>query len=180
VVWTSIDSARFEAHGWRIGWRRLQSALTVLKIRGSGNAERHDLHEILILALCWVLCGGQTAVDMHPFARAKAGSLRGFLTLQNGLPSQDRISWVFRRLDPDQFRACFQRFMARFAQNCHCVIAIDGTVVRRSFDTASANSPLHRVSAWGCEQPLVLAQIATDATSHEMTAGCPGCWRCCR
>jgi predicted transposase YbfD/YdcC len=136
----------------------------------SGNAELHDLHEILMIALCTVLCGGQSAVDMHVFARAKEGFLRGFLKLKNGLPSHDTFSRLFRRLDPDQFRACFQRFMARFAENCRGVIAIDGKVVRRSFDTASAKSPLHMVSAWGCEQRLVLAQIATDAKSNEITA----------
>jgi len=40
----------------------------------------------------------------------------------------------FRLLDPEQFRACFQRFMARFAETCQGVIAIDGKEVRRSFD----------------------------------------------
>jgi predicted transposase YbfD/YdcC len=49
-------------------------------------------------------------------------------------------------------------------------IAIDGKVLRRSFDRASGKSPLHMVSAWGCEQRLVLAQIATDAKSSEITA----------
>jgi hypothetical protein len=29
---------------------------------------------------------------------------------------------------------------------------------------------LHMVSAWGCDQRLVLAQIATDAKSNEITA----------
>ena len=42
--------------------------------------------------------------------------------------------------------------------------------MRRSFDKASGKSPLHMVSAWGCEQRLVLAQIATDAKSNEITA----------
>lgn len=49
-------------------------------------------------------------------------------------------------------------------------MAIDGTVLRRSFDRASGKSPLHMVSAWGCEQRMVLAQIATDAKSNEITA----------
>ena len=136
----------------------------------TGNAGLHDLYEILFIALCTVLCGGQTAVDMHLFARAKEGFLRGFLKLQHGLPSHDTFSRVFRQLNPDQFRACFQQFMARFAATCQGVIAIDGKVVRRSFDSASAKSPLHMVSAWGCEQRLVLAQIATDVKSNEITA----------
>jgi hypothetical protein len=38
--------------------------------------------------------------------------------------------------------------MARFADTCQGVIAIDGKVVRRSFDKASGKSALHMVSAW--------------------------------
>jgi predicted transposase YbfD/YdcC len=136
----------------------------------TGNAGRHDLFEILVIALCTVLCGGQYASDMALFAREKEGFLRQFLKLENGLPSHDTFSRVFRLLDPEQFRACFQRFMARFSEACQGVVAIDGKVLRRSFDTASDKSALHMVSAWGCEQRLVLAQIATDAKSNEITA----------
>jgi predicted transposase YbfD/YdcC len=136
----------------------------------TGNAERHELLEMLMIALCTVLCGGENAVDMAEFARAKEEFLRGFLKLKNGLPSHDTFSRVFRLIDPEQFRACFQRFIARFGETCGEVIAIDGKVLRRSFDTASATSPLHMVSAWGCDQRLVLAQIATDAKSNEITA----------
>ena len=82
----------------------------------TGNAGRHDLLEILMIALCTVLCGGQSAVDMAEFAEDKEAFLRGFLTLEHGPPSHDTFSRVLRLLDPDQFRACFQRFMARFAE----------------------------------------------------------------
>ena len=64
----------------------------------------------------------------------------------------------------------WKRFMARFAEACQGVVAIDGKVLRRSFDTASGHSPLHMVSAWACEQQLVLGQIATEAKSNEITA----------
>jgi hypothetical protein len=136
----------------------------------TGNAGRHDLLEILMIALCTVLCGGQSAVDMAEFAEDKEAFLRGFLTLEHGPPSHDTFSRVLRRLDPDQFRACFQRFMTRFAETAQGVVAIDGKVLRRSFDTASGKSALHMVTAWGCDQRLVLAQIATDAKSNEITA----------
>ena len=69
-----------------------------------------------------------------------------------------------------QFGAAFQRFMAKFASTVQGVVAIDGKDLRRRFDRASGKSPLHMVSAWGCEQRLVLAQIATDAKSNEITA----------
>ena len=136
----------------------------------SGNAGLHDFHELLTIALCAVLCGGQGAVDMAVFARAKEPLLRGFLELKNGPPSHDTFSRLFRLLDPVQFGAAFQRFMAAFSETYQGVVAIDGKVVRRSFDRASGQSALHMVSAWGCEQRLVLAQIATDAKSNEITA----------
>ena len=136
----------------------------------SGNAGLHDFHELLVIALCAVLCGGQGAVDMALFAKAKEPFLREFLVLENGLPSHDTFSRLFRNLDPAQFRACFQQFMAEFSVQCQGVVAIDGKVLRRSFDRASGKSALHMVSAWGCQQRLVLAQIATDAKSNEITA----------
>ena len=147
----------------------------------TGNAGLHDFHELLFIALCSVLCGGQGAVDMALFARSKEPFLRGVLTLANGVPSHDTFSRLFRQLDPEAFRAAFQRFMAGFAAQCRSlapgaapgaagVVAIDGKVLRRSFDRASGTSALHMVSAWGCEQRLVLAQVATDAKSNEITA----------
>jgi predicted transposase YbfD/YdcC len=136
----------------------------------SGNAALHDFQELLMIALCCVLCGGQGAVDMALFAEAKEPFLRSFLTLTNGLPSHDTFSRLFRNLDPDQFRDSFQRFMSQFSEQLQGVVAIDGKVLRRSFDRTSGKSALHMVSAWGSEQRLVLAQIATDAKSNEITA----------
>jgi len=120
--------------------------------------------------MCAVLCGGQGSVDMGLFAKAKEPFLRGFLKLENGVPTHNTFSRLFRMLDPEQFRAAFQRFVAGFSEPCEGVVAIDGKVPRRSFDSASGKSPLRMVSAWGCEQRLVLAQIATDAKSNEITA----------
>jgi predicted transposase YbfD/YdcC len=156
--------------GWEDILEEFEAFWEGLEDPRSGNAGLHDFHELLMIALCAVLCGGQGAVDMALFAKAKEPFLRGFLKLKNGPPSHDTFSRLFRQLDPDQFRASFQRFMTVFSKQCQGVVAIDGKVLRRSFDRASGKSPLHMVSAWGCEQRLVLAQIATDAKSNEITA----------
>src|SRR3974390_2463903 len=73
----------------------------------TGNAALHDFHEILAIAMCAVLCGGQGSVDMGLFAKSKEPFLRGFLKLENGVPSHDTFSRLFRLLDPQQFRAAF-------------------------------------------------------------------------
>jgi predicted transposase YbfD/YdcC len=136
----------------------------------TGNAKRHLLLEILVIALGAVLCGGTTCADMALFGRAKRDFLEQFLTLPHGIPSHDTFSRVFRLLDPAQFRTCFVTFMRRFAATGGGVVAIDGKTLRRSFDTAAGGSPLHLVSAWACEQRLVLGQLAVDGKSNEITA----------
>ena len=93
----------------------------------------HDFHALLIIALCAVLCGGQGAVDLALFAKSKEPFQREFLDLKNGSPSHDTFSRLFRHLNPDQFRASFQRFMTAFSETCQGVIAIDCKVLRRSF-----------------------------------------------
>ena len=51
----------------------------------AGNARRHDLHEVLLIALCTFLCGGESCVDMADLAEEKEEFLREFLTLGGGL-----------------------------------------------------------------------------------------------
>ena len=141
-----------------------------LKDPRGAQAKRYDLPEILTIALCAVLAGGQTAVDMAVFAEAKQEFLGRFLPLRNGVPSHDTFSRVFRQLDPDQFRACFQKFMTRFSEASTGVVAIDGKVVRRPVNSACSGSALHMISAWCCDTRLVLAQIATSTKNHERAA----------
>ena len=64
----------------------------------------------------------------------------------------------------------FSDLLRRFAEGCQGVVALDGKTLRRSFDRASSTSPLHLVSAWAVEQCLVLAQMAVEDKSNEITA----------
>ena len=136
----------------------------------TGNARRHDFFELLMIAFCSCLCGGTTCTEMAEFAEDKEPFLREFLTLKNGLPSHDTFSRLFRLLDPAAFGACFSEFMRAFSRQTAGVVAVDGKTLRGSFDAASEKSALHMVSAWSCEERLVLAQIATDEKSNEITA----------
>jgi hypothetical protein len=47
-----------------------------------GNTQLHDLHELLMITLCCVLCGGQGMVYMALFAKAKEPFLRSFQKTQ--------------------------------------------------------------------------------------------------
>ena len=135
-----------------------------------GNGQQHLLHDIMVIALCTLLCGGETCTDMALFGRAKRGFLESFLKLPNGIPSHDTFSRLFRLLNPEGFHTWFVSFMGRFAQACQGVVALDGKTLRRSYDRAEGSSPLHLVSAWAAEQRLALGQLAVDGKSNEITA----------
>ena len=106
----------------------------------TGNATRHPLLEVLMIALCAMLCGAERCVYMEDFGKAKERFLKQFLTLLHGIPSHDTFSRIFRFTDPEQFYQCFQAFVRRFAKAQEGVIAVDGETVRRSFNRATAAS----------------------------------------
>ena len=117
-----------------------------------------------------MISGGQTCTDMELFGRAKRDLLQSFLGLENGIPSHDTFSRVLGMLDPEAFRQWFLEFMGQFAEGIQGVVALDGKTLRRSYDRAAGQSPLHLVSAWAEEQRLVLGQVAVDGKSNEITA----------
>src|ERR1700741_1235056 len=77
---------------------------------------RHELLEVLFIALAATLCGAESCSDMADFGQSKEGLLRLFLRLEHGVPSHDTFSRVFRILHPGRFEAAFRRFMAALAK----------------------------------------------------------------
>jgi predicted transposase YbfD/YdcC len=120
---------------------------------------RHNLLDVLFIALAAVLCGAESCADMADFGEAKERLLRRVLRLEHGIPSHDTFSRVFRLLDPERFEAAFRRFMAAFAKgSLSGVVAIDGKAVRGAFERGARTTPLHLVNVWAADQRLALAQ----------------------
>ena len=121
---------------------------------------RHNLLELLFIALAAVLCGAESCSDMADFGEAKEEMLREVLRLEHGIPSHDTFSRVFRLLDPEAFEAAFARFMVAFATSNRLkgVVAIDGKAIKGAFAKGAKATPLHLVNVWAAEQRLALAQ----------------------
>lgn len=134
------------------------------------RSRRHELFELVVVALCGTLAGSDTWADIERFGNARIEWLRTFLRLKNGIPSHDTFGRVFSRLDPAGLLACIQQWLDEIGLEVGKHIAIDGKTLRGSFDKAAGKNPLHLVSAWACEARLTLGQVATDAKSNEITA----------
>jgi len=149
------------------------SAFASLPDPRTGNAKRHDLLEILTIALTASICGAENCCDFADFGMDRRSLFQEFLTLENGSPSHDTFSRVFRLLDPVAFGTCFGRFLEGLSVAGRGVVAIDGKTLRRSFDTAARGNPLAVVTAFASATRLVIGQTsfrAADGDSEILAA----------
>jgi hypothetical protein len=136
------------------------------------RTKKHRLLDILVIALCTMLTGGEGFQDMELFGKRKQAWLQTFLALPHGIPSHDTFGRVFARLNPEHFQACFLSWTRAVAQLTQgALVSLDGKTVKASFDRATASSPLHMLSAWCSDNGgLVIGQTKTDSKSNEITA----------
>jgi predicted transposase YbfD/YdcC len=119
---------------------------------------RHDLLELMFVALAAVLCGAQDCTEMALFARSKLTLLRQVVKLEHGAPSHDTFSRVFRLLKPEPFEAAFAKFTKAFGQALSGVVAIDGKALRGAYERGRKATPLHLVNLWAVDARLAIGQ----------------------
>ena len=132
---------------------------------------RHELSDLLVIAVCAVICGAEGWEDLEEYGKAQAAWLEQILTLPHGIPCDDTFRRVLSRLDPDELTQCFISWT-----NALCdlsdgeIVSIDGKTLRHSFDRAASKAAIHMVSAWANANRLVLGQVKVDDKSNEITA----------
>jgi predicted transposase YbfD/YdcC len=131
----------------------------------------HQLHEMVVVALCAAICGAEGWADVERFGNMKLRWFRRFLKLEHGIPSHDTFGRVFALLDTHEFLTCLQSWIECFQSQLQAQgVAIDGKTLRRSFDTATGHAALHLVSAWATDLRVCLGQVAVGDQSNEITA----------
>lgn len=131
----------------------------------------HKLSDILVIAVCAVLCGAESYPAIEDFGHEREEWLGQFLELPAGIPSHDTFNRVLRVLDPVEFQSCFLSWMQAVAEVTQGeVVAIDGKALRRSFAKGTGKRAIHMVSAWATGNGVVLGQRKVDTKSNEVTA----------
>jgi predicted transposase YbfD/YdcC len=134
------------------------------------RGREHPLLSIVGIALCAILGGADDWVAVERFGNAKIDWFSRFLDLPNGIPSHDTFGRVFARIDPTQFEACFQDWVAAVTERLPGLVAIDGKTLKGSRDEPSGRKALHMLSAFASEARLTLGLLAVDDKSNEITA----------
>lgn len=135
------------------------------------RTKRYPLIEIIFLAICGTISGCDGWKSIRDFGALKLDWLRKFLPYSEGIPVDDTIARVMRRLDTKQFRDCFVGWMKAVSHTTEGdLIAIDGKTLRGSYNNSSSKAAIHMVSAWSTANSLVLGQEKTAEKSNEITA----------
>jgi predicted transposase YbfD/YdcC len=133
------------------------------------RTREHELGDLLVIAVCTLLVGGESFYDMEDFGHAREDWLRTFLRLPGGIPSHDTFNRLFQALDPAAFAEAFAQWTQGLRGHVAGeVVALDGKAARRA--TAAGRSPRHLVSAWATESGLTLGQLQVAEKSNEITA----------
>lgn len=98
--------------------------------------DRHKEHkrlDLLVIAICAILCGAKDWVGVETFGKAKREWFTRFLDLAHGIPSHETFGGVFAVLSPEALPACFLSWIQAVAQvTAGQVVAIDGKTLRHS------------------------------------------------
>jgi len=132
------------------------------------RSQRHELMDILVIALCAVIGGADDWVSVVQFGKAKKDWFSTFLKLPNGIASHDTFGRVFQILDSKVLEQVCIEWLQSIAGQVEGVVAIDGKSLCGSRN--GKQSPLHIVSAWACQNSMLLGQVQTDKKSNEITA----------
>jgi predicted transposase YbfD/YdcC len=131
----------------------------------------YPLINIVVIAVCAVICGADDFVAIADFGRTKRKWFARFLDLKSGIPSHDRFNAVLARIKPAEFEQCLLSWITALHEITDGqVVAIDGKTLRRSFDKATGKAAIHMVSAWATANQISLGQVVVDAKSNEITA----------
>src|SRR3954447_8786493 len=68
---------------------------------------KHLLVDIVVIAVCALVCGSDGPTAIHRWATERHKWLAQFLVLPNGIPSRDCIRRLLMALKPQAFQKCF-------------------------------------------------------------------------
>jgi len=133
--------------------------------------KKHELLDVIVLCICAMISGAEGWSGIEEFGKTKLDWLRQIVPLKNGIPVDDTIARIISALSVKGFQTCFSQWINDIVSVSDGeIIAIDGKTLRRSHDRRNSKKALHMVSAWACQNGVVLGQVKTHEKSNEITA----------
>lgn len=128
---------------------------------------KHNFLDVIFLTMCAVISGAEGWADIHLFGKTHLDWLRKYRAFEQGIPVDDTIARIIRRIDPAQLNDIFLNFINEIRKvEGKELIAIDGKTLRHSFDGETQNA-LHSITVWSKSRGLILTQQKSAGKKNE-------------
>ena len=114
-----------------------------------------------------VISGANSWTEIKLFGDLHLDWLRKYRPFERGIPVDDTIARIIKRIDPKAFNDIFINFINEVGSlQGRELITVDGKTLRHSFN-AETQTALHRITVWSKSQGLVLLQRKSDSWKNE-------------
>ena len=141
--------------------------------RAEGKLYR--LPHVMLFAIMAIVAGANSYRTIHTFIDVHLARLREAFHLPwRRAPAYTTIRGIIQQVEADSIEQVFRRHAAILHEQTspakRCPVAIDGKVLRRSFDGFHDRKAAHILSAFATDAALVLAHADCDDKSNEIPA----------
>jgi predicted transposase YbfD/YdcC len=163
--------------------QEIQSLITFLQEQPEPRrrqVRKHPLINILFIIICGLICGANTISDIAFWAENHQEWLKDKIDISQGTPSHDTIGRVLSLLESNTLKNGYQNWITDLKQNItqgnntlHLgqeVIAIDGKIIKASFDNFLEQKATHLVRAWSHQRGITLAHEKVEDKQNEIVA----------
>lgn len=139
------------------------------------QGQKYELDKLLLLSVIAILCNAKSYRDISRFITGKFADIKQELSLSwKKAPAYTTIRNIIKGIDAAELEAAFRGFMqsqTKYGFNDKVVhIAVDGKVLRHSFDNFEDKKALQKLMFFDADDYLILGHIAINEKSNEIPA----------
>ena len=139
------------------------------------QGQRYSLAHLLLFAVLAILAGATSYRGMRVFITVHRERLNAtFGARFRRAPAVNTLRSLFQALDPAALEAAFRQHAQALGTTTPApgprVIALDGKTLKRSFDHLNDQAAAHVLSAFACEEALILAHQEVRNAAAEVPA----------
>ena len=142
-----------------------------------GQGKMYPLAPILLFTVLAMLAGARSYRQVHAFIQAHLDRLNSAFGLSlRRAPAYSSVRFILHGLDAAQLELVFRDHAAGLlgcpAQDAGvpAVVAIDGKILRGSFDAFHDRKAAHLLSAFAADGRIILGHLAVSQKSNEIPA----------
>jgi len=152
--------------------------LSQIKDRRRAEGKKWKLEKLLFAAILAILSGATSYRKVHNYIKANREKLNDAFGFDwKTAPAYSSVRFILQGLNADELENKFRehgamlsgRDATRDVENMQ-VVAIDGKVLRHSFDAFNDQKAIHLLSVFATDEALILGHLQIDDQSNEIPA----------